>query len=1333
MSVGQAIGGAVGAIAGFMLPGVGWAIGAQVGLMVGGYIDPPPGPHSEGPRLSDLTAQTSTYGAGKTRAYGTVAVTGNVFWLEGDKYVEHAHEQESGGKGSGGGATQTTYTYSATFAVALTEGQEITGIRRLWVGDRLIYDAGSDNVESVIASNSGGGFLSGSQIWQDVGTWWINALATGQNWKLYTGADDQEAEPRMQADKGAANVSAYPGRAYIVFYDLDLTEHYSNSLLAAQVKAEIVTSGPGSLGYTEIGSLDTANINGWAGEGSLASILIAPNAVGYGTIFYQPWDGAVFGSGFRTHEYAVVDEAAGSVSDAMDGSGYLHISPPQIRLTQSDELCTILLEDTSNYGEYSRLVKHTAAGAERSLEIGGSALVNYVFGAIDGGEIFLSSNSLNAKPIAKFTGTSLIGYSADSYAPSCIAVSENFVFVSAYSSINTGTQTIYKLNRGTLALDSTITVSAKNIDLGLYVVSDDLIYTRSEKNVYKIEDGVLVDTFIDCVPMPSGLWKPFAVFNDSPPYIVSVDPYDTSYYQGKIYLAAPQIDQNVAKLRDIVTYECGLAGLDSSDLDLSGLANADVRGYRVTGVSAPRSALEPLQAAWPFDVYQKGYKVGFKSRGGAAVATIAEEDLGAGARNDAPVLLPVAREMETQIARTVTVKHLDMDRDYEIGEQTAPERPGVSSVEPRQVELPIVLTADEAAQVADVLNAKEWAERVRFGPFSLPPTYANLEPTDVVTINHRNRSWEARLTRVEYLPDGRLTCDAVLTASAAYDSSASGSNPVVLGQSLVPLAGSSRVILLDIPRIRSEQDVTGISAVMYGFTAAWPGGVLVRSDDQGTTWQPTQGFNNKARVFTVTETGAAANSYSIDQATVLTLTPAHDAAIPYSITEDQLYAHQNLAAWGADGRWEIVAFKTVTDNSGTYTVKDFLRGLYGSEWASGLHASGDLLVMLDTATAGFIGLPTSAIGSERLWRGVTQGYSVSTAANIADTYEANNLKPLSPVDINGNREPNNKDWTIEWQQRTRWPVEVFSGQTVPLGETAEDYEVDVFADSGYSTLKRTISGISTATALYSSAQQVADFGSNQHTLYLKVYQVSSVAGRGIPLQTSIVRIVAEDPYGEFVKLLMHMSDTSLTDYKGHTITKNGNAQRVVDATTFSGYAADFDGTGDSLTTPYVTSDFDWWSQSFTLEFFITVDDLSTVSYNDGGQINSAVIGNASTTSTQNYWSFGPLADGTIRFYYFAGFAISVTSTSTISAASRTHLALCSDSSGIRIYMGGVRVANSTVSGTPQSSVTYPLAVGQINNRSINARIDQLRITRGGPTARYTGTTYTVPTTAFPDP
>ena len=152
-SVGQILGGVVGAGVGALFPVVGWQIGAQIGLTLGGYLDPPKGPNTNGPRLSDTSVQTSTYGAVIPRVYGTVSVAGNVLWLENNRLRETIKKTKSGGKGGGSKAKTTTYSYSATFAVGLCRGP-IVGVLRIWVGPDLIYNAGSTDPDTIAASNA---------------------------------------------------------------------------------------------------------------------------------------------------------------------------------------------------------------------------------------------------------------------------------------------------------------------------------------------------------------------------------------------------------------------------------------------------------------------------------------------------------------------------------------------------------------------------------------------------------------------------------------------------------------------------------------------------------------------------------------------------------------------------------------------------------------------------------------------------------------------------------------------------------------------------------------------------------------------------------------------------------------------------------------------------------------------------------------------------------------------------------------------------------------------------------------------------------------------------
>jgi hypothetical protein len=219
MSTGRLVGTVVGGIVGYFVPPVGLAIGASLGGALGDLIAPPKTPTIEGPRLSDLSVQTSTYGAPIPRVYGTITLAGNLIWLENNKLKEKSKKSGGGkGGGKGGGAKTRTYTYSATFAVALCQGP-IVGVRRLWLGPNLVYDAGATDHETIRASNQAASLFD-----------------------LYLGSDTQGPDPRIQATIGVDHTPAWRGLAYLVIADLPLAK-YGNSLLGAPVKAEVVTAG----------------------------------------------------------------------------------------------------------------------------------------------------------------------------------------------------------------------------------------------------------------------------------------------------------------------------------------------------------------------------------------------------------------------------------------------------------------------------------------------------------------------------------------------------------------------------------------------------------------------------------------------------------------------------------------------------------------------------------------------------------------------------------------------------------------------------------------------------------------------------------------------------------------------------------------------------------------------------------------------------------------------------------------------------------------------------------------------------------------------------------
>jgi hypothetical protein len=137
------------------------------------------------------------------------------------------------------------------------------------------------------------------------------------------------------------------------------------------------------------------------------------------------------------------------------------------------------------------------------------------------------------------------------------------------------------------------------------------------------------------------------------------------------------------------------------------------------------------------------------------------------------------------------------------------------------------------------------------------------------------------------------------------------------------------------------------------------------------------------------------------------------------------------------------------------------------------------------------------------YRAVTLGGTRASAAITAATISGERLRPLAPVNLRRSRDAG--DLLISWTRRTRLSTRFAGplGANAPLGEAAESYEVDIYTSAGYTTVARTIEGLSEPEAVYTAAQQTTDFGSPQATVYARVYQVSAIVGRGRHLQGAL--------------------------------------------------------------------------------------------------------------------------------------------------------------------------------------------------------------------------------------
>lgn len=164
---------------------LGGPVGGAIGSMLGQSIDQQlfgPGPR-QGPRLGDLSVQTSSYGTPIAQLFGTMRVAGSVIWSTD-------LQEDSETSGAKGQPDAVTYSYSASFAVALSS-RRIQDIGRIWADGKLIRTAD-------------GQFT----------------VATG--FRFHEGTEDQPVDPLIATIEGLDLAPAYRGTAIAVFEHLQL-------------------------------------------------------------------------------------------------------------------------------------------------------------------------------------------------------------------------------------------------------------------------------------------------------------------------------------------------------------------------------------------------------------------------------------------------------------------------------------------------------------------------------------------------------------------------------------------------------------------------------------------------------------------------------------------------------------------------------------------------------------------------------------------------------------------------------------------------------------------------------------------------------------------------------------------------------------------------------------------------------------------------------------------------------------------------------------------------------------------------------------------------------
>lgn len=1077
------------------------AIGAAGGYLASTMMETST-QHIEGARLNDLKVQSSTYGQAIPLLYGTHRLAGNIIWAA--DFVEHAQQEGGGGKG---GVTFTTRTYTCSFAVGLCAGA-IKGVRRIWADSVLIYDKTPDRVSP--------------------------GLEDSLSVKVYLGTETQMPDPTIQSHVGAANTPAYRGLAYVVFTDLDITK-YGNRIpnLTFEVSGAADAVYPAykniypdaanfaidpNTGYiwassTSFGNTTIKVFNPARGY-SLVMTRVLPNIIG-GPMVYDDtpnFRGHMLmanTASFGTSGYGpvlVINTTTGSIVDSRGIFEYPNETPNLMTSTSFISAGgKMLVHGSHHYGLWNNVADNLIYDlrlspiqmisspniADFPSAVGKTTAGGDFYGPFEGDIVLFCGNS-NDGPYIDIFRNNDFSRKTTVYAPSGISwtnSSPSLDYKNEYVYwVDQESNGILKVNLRDNSVAHFFNVSPLRGFRFIKVIGNSIItfsYPDGKLERRNINTLAVVEE-IGIYPVSgSGIHtRGMAWYDRRNGMVITAD-------GATAYPVSSTINLGKVDLANIVLSLCKRGGLSPAQVDVLSLSGVDVHGIVYSQSATVRGNLEVLANSYLFDVVESGNVLKFVKRGSDPVTTIPTEDLAAHHHGSAvPSVIDINRLEETELPREINIQYSDIDLDYNPGAQYSRRLTG-SSLNVRDIQLPLALSATEAKRLADALMFSVWSGRETV-KFATTRKYAVLEPTDVVTITHNGITRRLKIIGKDESADGIIEFDTVTEAMDTFNQEADGVEADFIS-STISFDTNTRAEFLDIPIINDAHvDSYGFYLAVCGYQPDWRGCVVYRSIDEGLTWQ---------QLHSIDRTQASAIGNALDVLAVYQGSNTFDeiSSVTVVLSDGELEGVSETLSLGGSNLAlvgdELIIFREAElIDEATYRLTGLLRGRFGTEHEMYSHAAGDRFVLLNAAKTLRIDTPASDIGKVQLYKVVSFGLALEDAEVHAFMNTAVGMKPYSVVQIGGGRNAAG-DIIIKWVRRNRIDGAWRDSVDIPMSETAELYDVEIYADNTYATVVRTFSDLTAQTVTYTAANQSTDFGGNQSAVYAKIYQIGNT-GRG---------------------------------------------------------------------------------------------------------------------------------------------------------------------------------------------------------------------------------------------
>jgi len=1043
----------------------------------------------KGPRQENLKAQTSKYGDPIARTYGTSRLSGAVIWLKGDKVDEHKKTERTKALGP----IQVSYTYSADFAVAFAWNGPISGITRIWADKKLIFENGADGIlRAVTGKKTALGKKSSVSI------------------TVYLGRDDQQPDPFIELDRGTA--PAWPGMAYIVVRGLPLDKF---GIRVPNIEAEVVAAGhEEATSVNPVGTIDAWDVTNELMASHYSDFTIAANGVPGGEVLWTSTipdtpsfglavlliseNGDIFSGAWTINYFYFYDAQTGAMRARFIHSG--DSEAWQVADSISiDGVCYVMLGQwpssflfSNDGGDWAEAVTFGPGfGAIRTLSLGpeyGYAIRGTPTKSLY--KIAWTPTSISSETLttvnASFSGEPLVAH-YDDESDSVIVITTTHVYI-----VDPLCEIV--LRSATLPF-TLMDIPAPGLSRRLKSGEDRFMIRNTSGNdiyEYKVSDLSIIRT----VDASGTSWESkSASFSLNTDRVVGEwDMYGAGVSDG-LFWFMPRLASDTVTLRSIVEAECGYVGLT---VDATALTQP-IRGYTVRDPTAPRGVIEDLQRTQFFDFSQQGGLLKFVNRGPTPVATIDIDWMGMAEADvtENPRLVSEERADIKDMPARISISYPAADAKYRTGTQSLPNPDGLDdSDNDLTFSTPLVMSDNEAAKAIDILM-NETREALTIYKTAISSKYFNLTPADVVTLPLDDA---LSVTAVIAAMEGDTIIETELRhRSIPYTSDAVG-NPTADEEDEIAFDSARlQFVAIDGHLLRAaDNDDSFYFGVARRSGTSFSSATIYRSTNGGVEYLPWAEMPAEiVHGVALTALPDVPHPFSWDRGSSLIVAVPSGLTLPASVDDETLLSDPTLNAFAIQSgdEFEYLRAATIVDNAdGTWTLSNLLRGLKGTDFATGGHAAGNRNYYLDTET--FDRPEDGDVGLERIYVPISTGSAFSRDNAGRFSNAGKGLRPWSPVNIAAARDGSG-NITGTFNRRDRlgqdWPE---SGpEDPPMSEASEAYKVFVY-DTG--TVVRTIDVTAEAFA-YSAAEQTADFGSPQPegTLDIGVVQVSTAYGNGI--------------------------------------------------------------------------------------------------------------------------------------------------------------------------------------------------------------------------------------------